>query len=294
MSLAWLVAWLLGFITLANFGDFILGEDGKKRVKDRLADWYVAVAGTPWALIQSSSRALARYIDMTFGKSIFPVKYFAFAVAFGAAYIVIEGALLLKQPGFHLDGLRTGEQLLNNPSFSQNARTMLPRLFSSMGLFLVISNATIDTVALSLLRSLLRALATAKGGFHRAFILIGMLLVALMITVIAFIVVGIVGLSGGDVMPTTYRWEIGKFAYQTDFRALNLFLIPSLVSAVVIVTVILSSTFLALTRPITQRPLSVVLERLAETPQNVGVLTIVATGMSAVVGLMKAVQEALK
>jgi hypothetical protein len=37
-----------------------------------------------------------------------------------------------------------------------------------------------------------------------------------------------------------------------------------------------------------------VLERLAETPQNVGVLTIVATGMSAVVGLMKAVQEALK
>jgi hypothetical protein len=81
------------------------------------------------------------------------------------------------------------------------------------------------------------------------------------------------------------------FVLSRDFLLL---IVPALLSTILFMTVLLGATVLVISKPITRKPLSLVLERLADSPENVGVFTVITAALSGLVILAKALQEALK
>lgn len=95
-----------------------------------------------------------------------------------------------------------------------------------------------------------------------------------------------------------HSWEregsLESIAYRVGWEVLLImFGIPALLSTFVFACILAASTLLVISKPITQKPISILLERLAATPDNVGVFALLTTCLGGIIVFLKALQEAL-
>jgi hypothetical protein len=88
---------LISLVALGHFTDFIIGQSGRRKVKDRLADVYVAVAEGDWStLFRSPAQLFLRYIEKVFSFKSVPVLLRRVILYSVGISLLVDGALLVS------------------------------------------------------------------------------------------------------------------------------------------------------------------------------------------------------
>ncbi len=81
---------LTSCIALGHFCDFLIGEKGQRRVKDRLIDAYVHLSEPNWTrIIQSSASSYLRYLHKLFGKIMFTKKFIVSVFVYSLGFYLL-------------------------------------------------------------------------------------------------------------------------------------------------------------------------------------------------------------
>jgi hypothetical protein len=300
--MAWLVVLLLTLVALGNLIDFILGPPGQRKIKDRLVEWYVAVADGNWAeIVHSSARTTSRFLDHLLGIRIVSMKAIGLT---GIASCIVTALVLSIALGFNFSFLKF---IVSDSKVGfWNGFNML---------CIIAANATVDLVSIAFTRYLLKEV----GEANKSRTLIFALLVQVVFTYVSVVFVmalsesimlifsggAFIGLEAGFLerirmirtlflafFPKVFLspWREGA---AMNFGGTNLLIfgciaaLPTLFSAFVL----LAAWTLQSTRKFTQRPVALVIERLEGSPK--GLFTTISVALSALAGLVGALTKAL-
>lgn len=277
----WLGAMLFVVTLVLSFIQWYLGDEEDAAIRDRLLSWYNSIKGGDWSsLFVSAASTTERFLSYLFGHKIMSLRYFAIAIPFA----ILVNFVTFETATFAHRALMT----LRNPKIAD------------VVVAAVISNVILDVMILAVMRQYFRVIA--RRSRPRIFLDI------LTIVGVAYIACGLSlaisgsflwGLNNNQVglevrlmliLSTALFWGLGPLWLLIQdhgslfitvgglFQAMTLGL-PAIFSSLLYLLVYVVSTILYYTRPITQRPLANVLERLSKSKK--GVLPTISGGLSA-------------
>lgn len=261
------VLWVL---TLVVFYVRFTAADADKAVKDRLADWYVAIAGSNWGgLIDFALRSTEQFLGYLFGTQIASLRFFLIAVpiSFLVSFTLLERiAVVIQHSNFN-------------------------SVFVALMFKIAIVNGAIDVVALLLTRLYLRK------AVERARLRLWIdLPVIFMIAYIAIIAATNINIAltratngfGPQAFPMfltslsfPYFLIYGAFVHDPAVFGLIMFL-PAAFSTFLLLSIYIGAVLVYFSRPVTQDRLARFVERLASVgalPFIFGILGLLSTLM---------------
>jgi len=247
--------------------DFVLSEDEHRRVKDRLADWYVAIADSKdWSfLVISAARVTEGLMRRWFGDGFFSWKYAILVLGLNAS---VSYAVLRHFPHVFFWGMLT--------------RT-------------VFVNSIVDVIAFGVGRAILRAIVASrtKSKATRGILLL---------SIVTYIAIGVdfglpIQWTHGVVfgfrswLAGLYLWpEYLLYPYGwTD--GFDLMFGLSGLSGLCFLLILTATLVVVAMRPILQGPLSITLERLAMTPK--GAIAGLTGTIAIIVGIIGAARDVI-
>jgi len=283
----WIAFWVLIATALGNVVDFLIGDQGRKTVKDRLADWYVALEdGNASSLLLGALSETEALIDHWFGRRILSKR----AVIVGCllvatmCIIVILPQWIAAKPYFSI------------PFVSVQTSREIPQALIQVGAFSLqiaiwtFMLAVFDVPSMMLSRLVIRR-SLQKPSFSNALLAVAFVLVLSYFAIAApDASAELLGLSHDMPVSSWLLWPY-TLIREDGFRHTFLLMIPAATSGFLLLSILLPATALVLTRPVTKAPFCVLVERLAEAPQ--GVFTTLGVAAGAVVGLLSALAAAL-
>jgi hypothetical protein len=300
--MAWLIAILLTIVALGNILDFFLGRRGQRQLKDRLVDWYILIAGAPWiGVIQFAAKTLDDFLSSLFGRDLISWLSLRRAIYIsGALNILLVTAYLGYDHQFVKWIWRSGGKILR---------------WNIFNIVVVLAiNVLVDYVSLMYTRKLLRLTLQSAN----AFVLGGILVIEILATLVT--VIFVISLSHATMLVFSAGAAIGlnagfsekllmvgqifvsfffAFFQNHPWKVMQVHLSTGVVVLGFAVAFVPLLNFLILglawsaqaSRRFTQRPLSLILERLEESPN--GIFTTIAVALSALAGIIAAVAKAI-
>jgi hypothetical protein len=147
--MAWTIFGLVTLVALGRLTDFLLGDPGTRRVKDRLVSFYITIAEGDWSQIfRATSRLYLAYIQRIFGNDVLSFRFF---IAVGIYSVPLTSVIFISIFGFEAG-------FLNNVVRFARASNLLHAFMLS-----VIVNYAIDLAAIATLIFGLRSLQLWTG-----------------------------------------------------------------------------------------------------------------------------------
>jgi hypothetical protein len=283
MLMLWVLFALSVFVAIGHFLDFLIGERGQRNIKDRLVNYYVSLAEGNWsAALQIVTDKYRHYIEYVFGRRIVSFR-FVTRVAIYSGIITVIVCITTTIYFWRVD------PILNFARFWEWSR-------------IAIINGALDLVSFILLYVTFRAMSSVTLGRAILLLALGMCFVylAVSIAVSAAIAVESVGidtqtgahlsiysrfrgiLSHVIVNPLNRGWSMfsdGVFGFAVGLPILAY------------VIVMLGGMIMLISKPVSQRPLLLLCERLEGAKS--GVFTTLATAITLIVGIIVAFQKAI-
>lgn len=299
--MAWLVVALLSLVAIGNLVDFLLGPPGQRRLKDRLVDWYVLVAGGTWTgIVQSSARTASEFFSHLFGARTLSSRAIAIA---GIGSCFLTALVLLISLGLNFWFVRF---LASDPKV---------RFWNCFNMFCIVgANAIVDVGSVALTRRALKTIERTNSNRSLALVLLTQAILTYISLVFVMALTESVMLifSGGAfiglqaafsrklqmvrtlffaLFPTILKdpWKEGS---AMSFGGTNLFIFGCIAAlpALFSVFVLAASGTLRASRRFTQRPIALLLERLEGSRK--GLFTIISVALSTIAGLIAALAKA--
>jgi hypothetical protein len=294
MSIAWLAFILSAIVALGNFADFLIGTKGQRRLKDRLIAWYLELSESDWSkFVKIAARATADYVNRTFGPHFFTPRFLVRACSLS---FLVSSLLLVAALSIAAGSLEKGLEIL-----------FATRFFRAVPVILV-ANCAIDLMSLAITRSVMKHVTVSTSKLRTLGVLLvvaGIAYVAVALAVLLTVPSTIVGLTLKDAElpdPLTIwrRLIMAKVseAFSSPWDAkmtigginFSVFSIAAAFGAWFHILVLSSSYLLWLSRPVTQKPILLLVTRLEEAPK--GLFTTLGIALAAIVGLIAAYQKA--
>ena len=301
--MAWLVVILLLLVALGNLFDFLIGPPGQRRLKDRLVEWYVVIAGGKWTgIVQSSARTMNLFLNHLLGITNISTKGVLRASIIGT---ILMFSVLVISLGIHFPFIK----------FMASDRKVL--LWNSFNIFcVVVANVALDVISLFLTRYVIRKLEQTSTNGRLLLLLLfqGIVIYILVATVMTLTESVMLVFSGGafiglqaniaeklvmvrnlffNLFPLLLRnpWKHGR-GMKFGETSLLIFGAIAAVPLIFSILILLASWTLQISRRLTQRPLALLLERLEGSPK--GLFTTICVGLSVIAGLLAALAKALQ
>jgi hypothetical protein len=320
-AMAWTIFGLVTLVALGRFVDFLLGDQGTRRLKDRLVAYYVTIAEGDWSeIFRTASGVYLAYLDRIFGNKVVSARFLLAMLTYSVPLTLV---ILLSVFGFE------GGSFYYAVRFATHSNLM-----QAFGVVVAV-NFVIDLTSIAMLVLVLRTLKLRAG------------LRTLIIFVLAagftyFLVTRAIGLSsaamlvlvdfidappGPDALPCVHFFQGGgariddpTFHKTTDWPCLAyyvlatfwhpgryfifwsstgfkyIFNVAEFSFAVALpmslyVLVLLTSVMIYYSRSVTQKPLALILTRLEAAKP--GLFTILSSALALIVGMLTALQKAL-
>jgi len=262
--------WDAIIVLCLTFVDWLIGTDGRRHLRDTMADWWVYVKEASFrALLANDAARLSLGLDRLLGTRIFASRYLIRVTAANLVLAVLGALVVAPHMLSDFFDARFSHVV---PQAIEIANAAPSGFTASLILIIVVGAANVATMH-RLLVSMGRALSVAK--------LILFVFLNGVIGTLVFLVV-----TKTSTWLTTGNSDNSAFSVFFDwFVALFTILFWSTVFIIIAFIFALSK----LSRPIFKAPLSLFLERLAESDK--GVLSLIAVGIGA---LAKIVQELFK
>jgi hypothetical protein len=279
-------------VSLGHFTDFIIGQAGQKKVKDQLADLYVAVADGDWSrLFRSPAKLFLSYIDALF--------QFAKPVVFSLRVLIYSFIFsMLVDLVLFISSTNISPSLIVAPLRAEG----IPP-WDKLYLFVsIVNNSIFDILSIIIVRWLTKSAAGIPATYIVP-LLVSSVGIALVIFLLAsmsqnFMLVIVYSRFYG-IFPNVYqdleaavRAAQGTlvFFFLPQGVSSNLHaMLPSIQVVIPITTYVLfcaAAYVFYLSRNFLRKPLLILLERLDESRS--GIFTSLAAAISAVVGLLQA------
>lgn len=260
----WIGAVLSGLTVLLLYVQFLVGDDDRK-IRDRLADWYVTIADGTWGgLLGFALRSTERFLSYVFGQRIISLRF----TVVGGVVSLLLGALIMAEL-FHVRSqLIKGGPVPSGPDLSP---------WYVFTLFVTV-NASCDLCSLAATRAYLRW-STKKR--------ISPLINLVTLFTIAYVAIG-AAISGIGAVQTRglpdyelstklavlaivlLTWPVTLFYGMSSIHGslaaywfVVLSLLPAAFSTSLVIIIYITSLFAYISRPLTQQLLSRTIEQLA-------------------------------
>lgn len=275
MKIIPLVLFGLSVLTpIVAFAEWMLGESGAQRVKNRLANWYVYLEDSDWsAIVNSGARSIDGFFNTVLGSSLIGVRPLTLGFIF--SFVVLFFGLL---------GITSILAAIPRLEIGQSSITDVARI--------ALLYAVLDTFALVASRWLLRRIVIAKDAAAFALGVAGLMLVVYTVGAAVMIISDPQVLHQG---PRAFLYA-AEWGFNEDYTQLNLdwgVKLSLLLGAVsgspsswLLLLYIVGACLLYVSRPITRKPLALLVERLAESPR--GAFTALFTLLTALSGVLTA------
>jgi hypothetical protein len=295
MSIDWLIFVLTILVAMGSFADFLLGPKGQRQAKDRLIVFYLKLTQDDWSqMVRGTAAVVDKFITQNFGPRLLSTK---FLVRGSALSIAASSLLLFVAFSLESHSVIQGTRIIGTSWFWRVVPTAL------------LVNCVLDLLSLSVTRRMLRWVATTASRIKMVVILFLNLCVAYIAVSLAILITvptSIAALTLDDPsIPNHFAfWAkifVERLGYAFSFPwyagmsvggvKLSVFAIPAAFGSWLQLVVLLTTSVLWISQPLTQRPLARLVERLEESPN--GLFTMLGVGIAGLVGLLAAYQKAI-
>ncbi len=283
--MAWLILFLVLLVVIGKFADFLLGQKGKRKVKNRLVNWYCDIAEGHWTkAIQFSAGTTEDFFSKVLGTRLLSFRTLVLGTFLS---VLVSLIILVLVFTFEFQSWIKSFQFL----FYSN--------FSLIVAVICLINALVDIPSLIATRCFLTKVRNAQGDSRiLAWLFLDLIVAYIVLRLAVYMTVNatIVGLTVSDFalsLPLVYvRGLPGTFMYPGEANMtightnFYIFAVSAAFPTFLHLVAVVSAYLTKVSRPITQAPLSLVLQRLEESPN--GVFTSIAIGITAIVGVIAA------
>lgn len=258
---------VLVLVATLAFADFLLGQEGRKRVKEHVGDWWIYLEDSSYAGLGADDAA--RIQDLA-RRCLGPIRSFRFWVsAFVGACVLFPMSLQV------VSSLMLGDPII--PGSLENLLEV-HQVLVDRGAFLFLANTLVPVISLVVTLGFLQLMASTSSLLLLFLLIVGDTVAALTISVATVMIV-----------QSHRTWDVFDFGNVFDqliwLAGGMLTLAPTILHVVLVMLFMLSK----LTTPILKKPVNLILLRLHESEKGVFSLIGVAVGT-----LAKLVQEGLK
>lgn len=297
--MALLLLVLATIIALGKFVDFLLGDRGNRNLKDGLVRFYVRIAEGDWSdIFRWSAEKYRAFVSSYLAESMWSYRFFWATLVYSSVLTSIVYFSIAA---------------LDHRSLVLAAKYWLsqPLLWESYACLLTV-NYVIDLVALAVLIGLLRSIAARSRAFWLLHLAVALIVTYALLGIAVQAARMMLSLTLSESIPLLVRfWSFFRLMANVDFVTMfnpfgsnavfafgnyhfyGLYLLNfSIAFPMVLYSTILAFAFLVYyTRPITQRPLSLLLERLEGAKS--GLFTTLTSAVAVIIGILTAVRSVI-
>ena len=286
--MAVLIFWLFVLVALGNFADFLLGQSGGRRAKDRLVDFYILVNNDNWNNVSRwTGRAMQAFMLKYLGKP-WSTRYFIRVLLFSLITSTILGLYLMIDPS---GGANETITLIFVGSLLKN---LLPFWISGYVVDLIswyfAYRAFARLAEVRAIGAILATIALATLAY------VSMIINLFMLFITTFLLFPSENMSYGTtvfiqtILVTIVIVSSGLFDMQNGIPYF-VTILPALVPHASFAVILIICIFAALSQRFLQGPLSVILQRAEESAK--GIFTLGATVIASVIGILSAAERAV-
>ena len=294
MSLA--IFLLLVLASLGRFADFLLGKRGQRHVKDRLVEWYVRLAGSDWAdLLRAAASLVDGFLSRVLGEKVLSRR--SIVRLFGLS-VVLDVLILVTAFSVQNGSLIAGVSFFTRTTFWWATVSIL------------VCNAVVDALSFAASRAAYRRLTTFRSHALIAVVVatdVALTYLAVALSVLLTVPTVITGLTASEpALPPVWVMWPRRFLAQLRESFLHpwdanmtigdlnfsLFAASAAIPTALHLLIFAGLMIARLSRPVTQRPLTLMLERLEEAPS--GTFTTIGVGLGALAAIVAAFSKVVE
>lgn len=290
--MAVLIFWLVVLVTLGNFADFVLGQKGGRRAKDRLVDFYVSINASNWSgIFRWVGRAMDEFMDKYLGRP-FSSRYFSRVLILSLPASTLAGIYIMIDPqGRSGNSINSSEAIgfLGNISIN-----LIPYW---------VSGYAVDLLSWNFAQRAFRFLSKSRsiGIAVAIFAIFVAIYLAIIITLfllftIEFILFPVDGLDinvGFFAKNALVAFLVASYGLLDRYNGIPSIVVvaPVIIPYALFIIVLIVCAVASHSQNIVQKPLSVIIQRAEESPK--GIFTLGATAIASFIAILTAAEKAL-
>ncbi len=259
------------FVVFITFIDWLIGKDGRSKIKDKVAEFWLYLSAMSFAgLVSKDAQKIRKIAQIIFGKKIIHIRFIITSLIISSLMTIAFAAIVFSLVGPY------GKAPLG-PIFGV-------KLYLLYGHKLLLLSSCLISVGYAITIGLFKLMERQTRLWLLAVIVMANIILVYVISCVSYLLSYTVGLVGHP---------FASFSFSLYYQILGLAALPVVLAALIppLSHIIITSVFIIskLFRPLIQKPLELILLRLEESDK--GVLTLVATAIGI---LAKLTQEGIK
>ncbi|BBO85786.1 hypothetical protein DSCO28_63520 [Desulfosarcina ovata subsp. sediminis] len=245
----------LVFVASLTFIDFLLGEEKRNAMKDRLGCWWIYLSDISYAgLVANDAKKVRLFIDKVLGNGFFSFRFFISSMILSVGFLWLTDFIAVNV-------------FLENVSTDYSS-------WDIESILLMISNGLLNYFSFGITVHLLKKMESQTSIVILVVILLSDIIIASIIALIAYVLMSVILGDAESILEVVAHAIVLVIVMISSF-------IPTIIHALFTLLFLLSKLF----RPLIQKPSELVLLRLSQSSK--GILTLLAAAIATIAKLIE-------